>query len=263
MKKFAKLFSLLMVVAVFVLLPDFSALTASADGTTYVVGYNTDSGQWRWQNVGLTYFSMSQPDSDLYYLKDHLKDGDTVIVDGTGSAGSSLVLDLPVNMGIVTVMNCSTPVAVSASSIATFNAQLGSHVGVSGKIQNAYVYNDCFVTFNSHVENLEIIAPANVYNVIFSKSTVAHAKAHYDGTVYYEIYSVAENRFESETAVLRTDPMFYSTTPTAAAAANTASNAAASGEYDDVPKTGEYNPALLLVGMSLLCLAGSRKLKNA
>lgn len=275
MKKITKFFSFMLAVALLVLLPDAGSLTASAAGTTYVVGYNTGSSQWRWQQ-DLTAFDITQPDSDLYYLKDHLRDGDTVIVDG-GSSNDSLVLELPVRVGNLTVMNTSTAVAVSATSIDTFYAQLGAHVGVSGSIQNAYVYNDCHVTFNSPVQNLEIIAPGNYYNVITSTSTVAHAKAHNGTHTFYEVYNVAEGKFESETAVLRTDPMFYSATP-AAGTSETNTNAAASGasgnaasnsaggtvsdEYDDVPKTGAFDPTLLLLSAAAVCFAGSRKLHD-
>lgn len=266
MKRITKLFSLLLAAALLVLVPEHNTLTAAAAGTTYVIGYNTEhgGGSWMWQ-LNRTSFDINEPDEPLDRLSDHIKDGDLLVIDAS-DAQDSLAVNVPVRLSNVTVTKATAhAVGITAKGIDEFYAIQKSSVGVHAPVKNAYIYDTNFVTFNDHVDNLEIISSGNYHKVINTSSTVGHVKSYTTaGHVYYEIWDVASGRFEDKNELL-TPSEYYSTTPSArTTAAGAASAGTDLGEYDDVPKTGQESlPAVLLLGVSLLCLVSSRRLRRA
>lgn len=262
MKKFTKFISLLAAVALMVSLSGINTLTVSAaEPTTYCIGYDPDDG-WRWQ-LG-NQFDSSEPSSDLYYLNEHIKDGDVIVIYSDGSEGADIRVN--VRLSNVTVVGGNQIALVTANGIDAFYGINNCVAAINADVKNAYVYDEAFVTFNNNVERLEIIAEADAYNTITaSAGTVGYAKAHYDGNVFYEVYNVAAGKFVSESSIVRTDAQFYSTTPSASASTGQTSSGqqtSSSGEYDDVPKTGESNMIFLLLGLSAVCFIGSRKLRS-
>lgn len=263
MEKLTKIVALLAAVAMFVMIPGVGTLTASAEGAkTYSIGFVEGQG-WRFQETAD--FDPSEYHRELYYLYEGIKDGDIVVVQGVG-ATEGLGLDFKVRLSNLTILNASAIVLAGATAIDEVYVAMGSTVAVNADVTNAYVYDNCYVTFNKNVKNLEIIAPVDVYNSLgSSEGTIDHVKCYYDGEVFYEVYNVAAGKFRSEQTELKTDAKYYSATPGAvSAAASSASQAAAgAGEYDDVPKTGESYTVFFLLGAAVLCLAGSRRLRRA
>ena len=270
MKKIKKIV-VLFTVALLCLLPILSnPLTVQAEGnpTTYYVKYVTEEGQWR-----LQYGTWVDGDKgrDLYYLKEGIKDGDLLVIDGNES------IDLQVNVKLsnLTVVN-STLAIISATSIDDVYVINNSTASVTGDVTNAYVYNSGVANFNTNVANLYIIntnqnddPDANVAVI----GTTGYVKGTDANSTYYEGYNFKANTLRIENGHLTTASENFSTTPSAApsapaatttpAAGTTTTTTSSSSEYDDVPKTGDpfVNP-LLFLGIAVVCLAGSYELKR-
>lgn len=267
MKKMTKLVAMFLVAALLVIMPDLGTLTAkAATPLTYSIGFDASLNEWRWQ-INPT-FDASLGSEPISRLDDYVKDGDIIVVYNNGA--ESLTFNVSARLSNLTIMGSTSSVILpGAAYIDEFYATYGCVTAVNADIKNAYVYDNCIVTFNKNVEYLEINSKPAVYNAITSSTgTIGHAKSHYDGTVHYEVYNVAAGKFVSEYTVLQTDPQYYSTTPTgspaaAAPATPSTTTSASSGEYDEVPKTGEAAYIYMLLGLSMLCFLGSRKLKKA
>ena len=263
MKKMTKLVSMLLVVALLVIAPGLGTMTAkAATPLTYSIGYDTNLSEWRWQI--LPTFDTKAGSEPISKLDSYVKDGDIVVVYNEGTT-NGLTFNLSAKLSNLTVIGSAAPIVCGAATIDEFFALQGCTTAVNGTIKNAHVYDNCIVTFNNNVDFLEIISKPGIYNLITAAGTVAHAKSTYDVNLHYEVYNVAAGKFVSEYTVLKTDPQYYSTTPTGTAAATTpaAPSTTPSGEYDDVPKTGEAAYIYMLCGLSLICFLGSRKLRRA
>lgn len=273
MKKHTKIMSLLTLAAMLVLIPGANTLTVSADApTTYNITYIDDKGEWRYTDE--EDFDEGSHHS-LSHIEDDIKDGDIVVIYGNDSVPGHF--DFPVHLSNLTIMGAEEYVIVTTRGVTDFFALQESVAAVNGDIQNAYLYQDSRVTFNNNVNYLEVNADFDSDIETDCKGTVGHFLWHFEGSVRYDIYNVASGRLEVDEE-LKTNSEFYSTTPGAtatapAAAENTPAPAdtpaqntttpPASNEYDDVPKTGEAPVSLVLLGVAVVCLAGSRALKRA
>ena len=267
MKKMTKLVSMLLVAALLVITPGLGTLSAKAAGPlTYSLGYDTNLNEWRWQ-INPT-FDPTLGNEPISKLDAYVKDGDIIVIYNEGTP-DGVTFNVSARLSNLTIIGTGAGVSLPyAGGIDEFFALKGSVAAINSTIKKAYVYDDSRVTFNQNVESLEIISAPTVYNAITAAGTVGHAKSHYEGNVHYEVYNVAAGKFVSEYTVLQTDPQYYSTTPTGttattAPAAPSTTTSTSSGEYDDVPKTGEISYIYMLLGLSMICFIGSRKLKRA
>lgn len=266
MKRLKKFAALLATVAICALVPGTNVLTASAaTPVTYQVQYVDSEGDWRfqtgssWDNEGTH--------RELYYMYNDFKDGDIVVIDSNGATNTE-PLTFSKHISNLTIVNGSLAV-VSAPSIGDVFVLLDSRIAVTGDVNNAYIYDNAGATFHSNVNKLVLIDTLGQSTGDASVGgTTGHALRQTEsGYIYYQAYNVAAGKLVIEWGNLQTDPAYYSTTPTAAQApaqtpAASTQQPATSGDYDDVPKTGESNTVLLLTGIAVLCLLGKRALKE-
>ena len=266
MKRFKQFVSLLAATTLCVLLPDVSTLTAhAAEPVTYYVKYVNAEDEWEFQTGAWDDAVQSR---ELYYMLQNMNDGDYVVVD-SGDTDHCFTQDFTKKLGNLTITKNSHAV-VSAPAIDEFYALEGSSSAITGNVTNAHTFDTAAVTFHSNVGFLELIdTRAQATGNVTAAGTVDHALRRTDsGYIYFEVYNVAKGKLVIDYSNLETDPAYYSTTPTAsqeatAPSAATSNKPAASGEYDDVPKTGESNLILWLSGIALLCLTGRKALKRS
>ena len=267
MKRIKKL---LVALTAFVLciLPILSTpITAHAEGepVTYHVRYVADLNEWRYQTGS---WEENGYHRELYYLKQNIKDGDLLVVDGT----EELRLELDVYLNNLTVANCPIA-AIQTKGVENFYGIFDSVTSVTGDVNYAEVYDGCTANFNNNVKTLKMLSERHdtlAANIAVA-GTLDHLYAAGKNYTHFEFYNFAENTLRIEDGFLKTDASNYSTAPVAAtpapeAAAGApapAAPAAPSDEYDEVPKTADirFNP-LWLVGMGMVCFAGSYVLKK-
>lgn len=266
MKKLKKIVALLAAVAICVLVPGANTLTASAaEPVTYQVKYVDSEGEWRFQ---IGEWTEDGEHRELYYMYNDFKDGDIVVVDSCGKTNADPIT-LSKHVANLTVINDSQAV-VSAPSYGEVFVLLNSRAAITGDVNNAYIYDNAGATFHSNVNKLTMIdTQAQSTGDATVAGTVGQALRQTDtGHIYFQIYNVAAGKLNIEWGSLKTDAAYYSTTPTAvqtpvqAPTTQTTQPSASAGEYDDVPKTGESNIVLWLVGAAVLCLAGKQVLKR-
>lgn len=264
MKKLKKIVSMLMAVAICFLLPGVSTLTASAESpVTYYVKYLANDGQWRymegssWSDTGFH--------RELYYMYEAIKDGDSIVIDG---ANPGFVLEVPVRLKNVTLLHGAAAV-VTATSIDECYILRDSVGAINGNVTNAYVYDNGRCTFNNNVGTLTIQNDSFLVN-----DTLLHATVSVNGTVnhligkdnvqlHYEHYNFAAGKLVITDGDVKTDPADYSNSPSASSSQTSQSTSSSSSdEYDDVPKTGDSNIVLWLLGISAMCFAGRYALKK-
>lgn len=276
MKKMKTLVSLLMAAALLFLMPGAGTLQVSADGpTVYSLKYVEANEEWRF-HIG-SWDDSNPGHRELYYLKESIKDGDVIVVEG---GDHSLTLDLSVSLSNIT-FNHSHLAVITAKSVDNVYVLRDSTAAVNGDVTNAYVYDNAVVNFNNNVTNLYITKERSGEQTIAVLGTVAYVKTGDAEKVYNEFYNFEANSFRQDKGILKTDPSKYSTIPTAVApvvpvtpavptvpadpalvpvapVAPIAPMAPAAGEYDDVPKTGEplALPALLFLSAGL-CFGGA------
>ncbi len=265
MKQIKKLLSLA-IALVICLVPLFgNTMTVNAAGepTTYYIKYVDSMGQWRYQVNG---WSDNEISNVLENLSLYIKDGDKLAIDGAGLE-KSLKLELNVSLSELTFTSTNTAV-VHAKSVDTLYGVNGSIGVINAPVKNAYVYDNAVLQFNGDVENLEIIAgKQDVLHATVNVMGVAkHLKAYSPSYTHYEFYDFQKASLAIVDGTLKTESGMYSATPSAAtpaAPATPSTPSASSGEYDDVPKTGDmqFNP-LWLVALAAVCFAGSHALKK-
>lgn len=243
------------------------ALTVSADGaTTYYVKYRTDSNTWGYQK-GSTWDG-GQTSYDVKNLNSEIKDGDLLVIDGD----TNILLTVDVKLENLTIVH-STLAVITAKSINNFYAINDSVSAINGDVANAYVYDGCLCNFNNSVTNLYLCSEKNVNlaATVQVVGTVDYLKASGKDYTHFEFYNFEANSLLIEKGILKTVSSKYSSTPQATATpapatttpAASSSSTASSGEYDEVPKTGDsiLNP-LWFLGIAALCIAGQYKLNK-
>lgn len=247
--------------ALFCVMPLFTqSLSAKAaeEPITYYLKYLEDMDEWRYQQ--LTAWDDSDNHGPLSYVLAYIKDGDTVVVNGE----ESINLELEVHLKNLTILNANT-VFVSAKGI----DEVYQHDGVcvfNTDVKDAYIYDTSVCNFNKNVTNLNIIGTDDINAQVGVVGKAGHVKGYDNHKVYYECYNFAPETVCIINGALHTDPAHYSTTPSGSAVSGTTApstgNSSASGDYDDVPKTGESHMIFWLTGIAAICLLGSYKLRK-
>lgn len=284
MKGFKKLVSLLAVAAITVLLPGANTLQASAaNPTTYYVKFDTDKGEWRMQ---IGEWNKELEGRETYYLNqgsEAAKDGDILVVmdmdtvknddDEDDEITKSASGSITVNAHLSNLTINRTGAVIYTGGVDECHVLGDSYAAINGDVTNAYVYDNAKCTFNNNVTNLRLIASVknDVETSVSVAGTVAYASVSNTGGVIREYFNFVKGSFYYDFASgLMTDPSQYSTngsTPAAQTQApaqtqssaqnNTAASSGASGEYDDVPKTGENNVLfMILLAISAMSFAG-------
>lgn len=264
MKKLKRFVSLLSAAVLCTLFPNTNVLTVSAEEpTTYYVKYYDD--EWRYQ---VDKWTEDGEDRSVYYMMQSIKDGDLVVIDCNNS-GKKADFEFSTKLSNLTVLQNCTAV-IKAPSIDQCYILADSTCAINGDVSEAYVYDDATVTFNNNVKNLRIIEKTDgkEANVTAGGSVSYLVRITSKDKISYEAYNIAPGKLVIEDSDLETDEAYYSKTPTAAPGNNTQASTTTqttsntSDEYDEVPKTGESNFALWLLGIAGVCLLGKRALKR-
>lgn len=256
MKRLKKTFALF-TAALFCVIPLFTqSLTAKAEEEpiTYYLKYLEDMKEWRYQQ--LTAWDVNDNHGSLDHVLAYIKDGDTIVINGE----ESINLELEVHLKNLTILNANT-VIVSANGI----DEVYQHDGVcvlNTDVKDAYIYDKSVCNFNKNVTNLNIIGTDDINAQIGVEGTADHVKGYDNYRVYYEYYNFAKNTVRIINGSMHTDAAHYSTTPSSTSSAGSSSSSSTSGDYDDVPKTGESNMVIWLTGIAAVCLLGSYKLRR-
>lgn len=257
---------MLFAVALFCMVPFFAtSMTAhAAEPVTYYLKYVEDKGEWRYQTGT---WQDGNSHRELYYMKQDIKDGDLVVVDGY----EPLDLSVDVRLSNLTVVHGSH-IVVSAKSFDNVFVINGSTAAVTGDVTYAEVYDASVCNFNSNVGTLKVLSEKeDTLNASVAViGTVDYLYAGGKNYKHYEFYNFKANTLRVESGALKTDKANYSETAQATTSTNASTNTSAntgsgssSSEYDDVPKTGDirFNP-LWLVMIAGVCLAGAYRLKK-
>ncbi|MCM1113732.1 MAG: hypothetical protein NC399_10820 [Muribaculum sp.] len=273
--RFRRLVSL-MAAALLAVSPGFGALQVSAaEPTSFYIKFDIDRGDWRMQTGS---WDEENEGRELYYLNEgsgKLKDGDILIIlpndtdpeaeDQQQQAGSTITINA--RLSNLTVNRAH--VVISTKGVDECHVLGDSYASVGGDIANAYVYDNGICTFNNNVTNLRLISSEKntVRTEVSVAGTVGYCSVANPGGIYEQYYNFAAGTFFfTAGSGLMTDPANYSKDGTAPAASTPAASSApaqnpapaqaSSGEYDDVPKTGESSLVLWLFLFSGVCLAG-------
>lgn len=245
--------TLILCLSAFIATP--ATANAEGTGTSYYLRYDTTLSEWRVKNESWDSNTSHHPFSHLTL---NVKDGDTVVIEDIGNIG--LKLDLDVSLESLFVVN-GNGIVVEANSIKNFYALNNSVSAITADVTNAYVYDACVCNFNKNVSNLEIANSKGdlVTATVVVVGTVDHVIASGKSYKHFEFYNFKENTFFVDNGTLKTDSANFSATPSA----TTPAPADPGDEYDEVPKTADirFNPIWLL-GIAVVCLAGSYKLKK-
>ncbi len=293
MKKLKTIVSLLAVAAMLLLMPSTDHLRVSAaEPVTYSLKYVEANNEWRF-HVG-PWDDNNPGHRELYYLKESIKDGDIIVVEG-GDQG--LTLELPVNLSNIT-FNHTHLAVITAKSVENVYVLRDSVAAINGDVTNAHVYDNAVVNFNDNVKNLYITKEICGQQTIVVVGTVDYVKTGDAEKVYNEMYNFQANSFRQEEGLLKTDASKYSTVPVPTAPVVPGDPAAAlpvvptvpvdptvtvpvvptapvtpvapvvpvtpaDSLYDNVPKTGEplALPSLLVIGAGI-CFGGAYLLKR-
>lgn len=288
MKKMKTIVSLLAAAVLLLMMPGAKNLQAdAAEPVTYSLKYVEEKGEWRF-HIG-AWDDNNAGHRELYYLKEAIKDGDIIVIEG---GDQSLTLELPVNLNNIT-FNHSHLAIITAKSVENVYVLRDSVAVINGDVVNAHVYDNAVANFNNNVTNLYITKERSGEQSINVVGTVAYVKTSDAEKVYNELYNFQANSFCQEKGILKTDASKYSTipgvpvlpqqpvvpvdptvpvapvapvdptvpvdpvTPVAPVVPS------AGGEYDDVPKTGDpYALPYVLVMAAGICFGGVYLLRN-
>lgn len=229
------------------------------EARTFYVKYLPDSNEWKYE---FGKWTDNGAHHDIKNLPASIANGDLLVIDGN----AEISLKLNVYLNNLTIVNGNLA-NITATGIDNFYSLNNSKSVVNGNVVNAYVYDMGLVNFNNNVTNLNIIHTKRDYveatiNVL---GTLGRATATGVNKTVFDYYNFSEGAFKLVDGRLKSDHTTYSTAPVAAAPAATAPAATTTNdsEYDSVPKTADsrFNP-LWLMGIALICLAGSYTLKK-
>lgn len=274
---FKKFLALTVSAIMLAFLPNVNALTASAEEpVTYYLMYSESDEDWRYQ-LGSAWDSDAES-TPSYYLHEKIRNGDIVVIGN----GSGKMLTLNVRLSNLTICNTTGELAMVSATGGIDNCYFtnGSLASVTGDVTNAYVYGASVANFNNNVGNLYTYKDdPDAGPTVGVIGTVSYFMAEdtYDSNAPYGTNFAADS-FRMENGDLNTDSAKYTrdvsggaVTSAAQTAAQTpatpapapSGSSAASGEYDDVPKTGETAPILWLCLTAAVCFGGSLILKKS
>ena len=279
MKKLKKMI-VLFTAALFCLLPILSQpLTVQASTpTTYYLKFIEANNEWRFLK-DVTVWDDTAFHRELYYMQQDIKDGDTIVIDSS----KDINLTVYVKLANLTVLN-STMAVVTANGYDEVYIANGSTAAVNGDVANGYVLNSSIANFNNNVGNLQVneasavnvlgnlknlymYDPTNPQADITCAGTVDYVKSYDDDYLYYEYYNFAKGSMVIDFGNVMTDASKYSTTAPAGAATPsapaTSTGSSSAGEYDDVPKTGDFSVSpVWFLAIAAVCMLGYFKLER-
>lgn len=287
MKKLRKFAALMLAAALVAVLPGVSSLKVSAASPiTYFVFLDGD--KWYYQ-IGTSEYNPDdkQYEAELITTKSdvtHPQDGDIIVVGSVNQSGGAVgyTLDLgSIRLSNVTVTH-NTSIVVKAATIDKCYVLSDSTAAINGDVTDAYVYDRSHVNFNNNVTNLYISSDtkddAPEINVM---GTVAYATYTLPGEPQFQYYNFIKGAFEfNDSGKIKSNVNYYQSEgngPVSAAPAQpsvseqqtaapsqtpaSSDSNASSGEYDDVPKTGESVPLYVwFLGAAAICYAGKKML---
>ncbi len=208
MKRLKTLVSLLAAAAMLLLMPNTDLPQVSAaEPVTYSLKYVEANNEWRY-HVG-PWDDNNSGHRELYYLKESIKDGDVIVVEG-GDQG--LTLELPVNLSSIT-FNHSHLAVITAKSVENVYVLRDSVAAINGDVKNAHVYDNAVVNFNNNVTNLYITKEICGQQTIAVVGTMDYVKTSDAEKIYNEMYNFQANSFRQEEGILKTDASKYSMVP--------------------------------------------------
>lgn len=208
MKRLKTLVSLLAAAAMLLLMQNTDLPQVSAaEPVTYSLKYVEANNEWRY-HVG-PWDDNNSGHRELYYLKESIKDGDVIVVEG-GDQG--LTLELPVNLSSIT-FNHSHLAVITAKSVENVYVLRDSVAAINGDVKNAHVYDNAVVNFNNNVTNLYITKEICGQQTIAVVGTVDYVKTSDAEKIYNEMYNFQANSFRQEEGILKTDASKYSMVP--------------------------------------------------
>jgi len=208
MKRLKTIVSLLAAAALLLLAPGAQQLHVSAaEPVTYSLKYVEDKEEWRF-HVG-PWDDNNAGHRELYYLKESIKDGDILVIEG---GAHNLDLEVPVNLSNIT-FNHSRLAVITAKSVENVYVLRDSVAVVNGDVTNAHVYDNAVANFNNNVKNLYITKERSGEQTIAVAGTVDYVKTGDAEKVYNEFYNFQANSFRQEEGILKTDASKYSTIP--------------------------------------------------
>ena len=267
MKKLKALVTTLAAVALLSVLPQANALKSeAAEPKNYVVKYCPDEGEGEWRYQEGSTFDEEAAHREIYYLQRELKAGDKVAVYNEASNAPALNLG-NVKLGDLTICRTAMTV-VYTGGIFECHVLAGSTCSVNGEIDYAYVYDVATVTFTGNVTELIATAENEAFNSnIGCNGKVWHLNAYSINAprTFYNLYNFEKNKLVIDDGNLKTEYYYYDNSePVATAQAPAQSTSGTvtpskgtSGEYDDVPKTGENTLVLWFLAAAVICLTGS------
>lgn len=271
-KKGKTLVSTLMAALLLALLPGSSLLTAhAAEAKTYSVRYfGGDINDWRY--VEGSTFDDNAYHRELYYLNLELKEGDAVVVyPGDPNAPELHLAD--VVLGNLTIFKDASAV-VFTGGVKDCYVLAGAYTAINGNVTNAFLYDAVTCTFNNNVLDMTFYYSDTRSSNISCAGTVGHFKSEtLSGVTNAEFYDIPAK------CMSMSDGSYQITqySPTASEAYLAAKNGSTAApaeapaqstdtvqtptadadEYDEVPKTGDFNAVVPLVCAAVLLFAGS------
>lgn len=271
-KKGKTLVSTLMAVLLLALLPGSSLLTAhAAEAKTYSVKFIGGSiNDWRY--VEGSTFDDNAYQRELYCLNLELKEGDAVVVyPGDPNAQELHLAD--VVLGNLTVAQNATA-TIFTGGVKDCYVLAGACTAINGNVTNAFLYDAVICNFNNNVLDMTLYYSDTRSSNISCAGTVGHFRSEtYAGVTNTECFDIPTNCMQitdGSYQILRSSP----TASEAYLAAKNGSTAAPAeapaqstdtvqtptadaDEYDEVPKTGDFNAVVPLVCAAVLFFAGS------
>lgn len=174
---------------------------------TYSLKYVEDKDEWRY-HVG-AWDDNNAGHRELYYLKQSIKDGDILVIEG---GEHNLNLEVPVSLNNIT-FNHSHLAVITAKSVENVYVLRDSVGVVNGDVTNAHVYDNAVANFNNNVTNLYITKERSGEQTIAVVGTVDYVRTGDAEKVYNEFYNFQANSFRQEEGILKTDASKYSTVP--------------------------------------------------
>ncbi len=247
--KILKKFTLLLAAVALIGSSAFNPVTkvSAAEPVRHYVKYVSAINEWRYQATQT--WSDTSNGRELYYLKQDIKDGDILVIEGSGS---SLNLELNATLGNITYLR-TTDAVVTAKGANELYVLKDTTAVFNGDVTTAYVYDNGICNLNNNVQNLYLNGVPSLAQTISVVGTVGTAYISAENIKEYKAYSFQSNSFRMENGSIKTDKSKYSmTAPAATPAPSTGTN---SNDYDDVPKTGDSGLPIILLIIAALCFS--------
>lgn len=212
MKKFKSIISTVLAASMLVCLFGVSGLQASAapadpapEPTTYVIKYDDGCKDWRYQISDNGIWNNKLGSRELYYMKQDIKDGDLLVVEGSGSAET---IKLNVSLNNITFSHGSGPIIYVPE--VKHAVVLRDSVGIiNGNVKNAYVYDNAIAQFNNDVDNLYLMEINDDTQTVGVSGKVDYVEFNDSKRILLRLCSFAKGKFELKEGSLKTDGQYY------------------------------------------------------